>query len=90
MENPVLIRCEGCAQAGCQIVCGEEAIVNVAGDILVDRVKCAPCKGSGGEVPSCVAACGKSAKKTLWGGSLNEKRVKASVVNPRNRFASGV
>jgi hypothetical protein len=70
MENPILIRCDDCAEASCLLDCGEE-FVSVAGDLLVDAANC-----EAGGLPSCVAACDKSAKKTVRGGSLREKRIK--------------
>jgi Fe-S-cluster-containing hydrogenase component 2 len=74
MDKVILVRCDDCAQASCLVECGEDAIVNVAGDILVDCVKCAECGGDSGELPSCVAGCDKSLTKTLRSGSEAEKR----------------
>lgn len=54
----MLIRCHDCEQDSCVISCGSNALVYVAGDLLVEFDKCAECgqhRGSG--IPGCVAAC---------------------------------
>ncbi|MDR0638311.1 MAG: hypothetical protein LBG27_05310 [Spirochaetaceae bacterium] len=65
--------------------CARDAIVVVAGDILVDTAKCSLCERrsagngfSGDRTPFCVAQCAESAKKSLRTGSLCEKRIAAA------------
>jgi Fe-S-cluster-containing dehydrogenase component len=67
------------------LACGQDAIVVVAGDVLVDTAKCLLCekrgagdRSSGDITPSCVVQCAGSAKKSLRAGSLREKRIAAA------------
>jgi Fe-S-cluster-containing hydrogenase component 2 len=81
MQELMFVRCDGCAEAACALECGQGAIIEVAGDILVDRAKCVPCdtrrtEEAGGGLPRCIALCDKAGVKSLRSDSLSEKRTK--------------
>jgi Fe-S-cluster-containing hydrogenase component 2 len=85
MDTVILIRCSDCGETACRLVCGRDALVVVAGDVLVDTAKCSLCdkrdakdRSLGEVTPSCVTRCARSANKALRAGSLREKRIAAA------------
>jgi Fe-S-cluster-containing hydrogenase component 2 len=82
--DPLLVCCAACAQARCEVFCGNDALVPVCGDILVETQKCAGCGRRGeGCIPGCIASCPNAAEKRIVeGGDIKQKQIKAATVMP--------
>ena len=62
----MLIRCENCSLGACKIECAEDALVLVAGDLLLVTEKCSVCgQYKGYKIPDCIANCPASAVKVV-------------------------
>jgi Fe-S-cluster-containing hydrogenase component 2 len=62
----MVIRCVGCTLSACKVTCKEEALVLVAGDLLLALQKCSVCKQyKGGALPECIAECSKASLKLI-------------------------
>jgi hypothetical protein len=82
--DPALVRCTACAEIRCTVFCGNDAIVPVCGDILVEMRKCADCGRRGGSpIPECIASCAHAVEKRIAGDeSPEQKQVKAALALP--------
>ncbi|MDR1025720.1 MAG: hypothetical protein LBL56_08330 [Treponema sp.] len=82
--EPLLVCCTTCAQTRCEVFCGNDAIVSVCGDILVETQKCAGCeRRGGGRIPGCIVSCPNAAEKRIAeGGDIKEKQIRAATALP--------
>ncbi|MDR1955330.1 MAG: hypothetical protein LBQ30_00570 [Treponema sp.] len=68
----ILIRCIGCKETACTVSCGNDAVVSIRGDLLVDGRICAACERykavavpSLGAIPPCITACAQGEDKMI-------------------------
>jgi dissimilatory sulfite reductase (desulfoviridin) alpha/beta subunit len=75
----ILIRCNGCGQEACTVSCGENAVVHLRGDLLIEASKCGTCAAKGAPIPACITACRHTEDKQVFEAvSIEEKRGSAA------------
>jgi Fe-S-cluster-containing hydrogenase component 2 len=75
----ILIRCTGCEQEACTVLCVHNAVAYIMGDLLIETVKCEGCKRNTALIPACITDCRNSAEKQILDMvSIEEKRKAAA------------
>jgi Fe-S-cluster-containing dehydrogenase component len=83
----LIVRCLECVQDGCVVVCGNEALSFISGDLLIDRQKCSECVSFNLKhgVPVCIADCEHAVQKAIiTKTAIEDKRTQA--VNAMSLF----
>jgi len=71
----ILIRCARCRQETCAVICAENAMVYLRGDLLIEAAKCGPCVKKRLPIPDCIAACRYAVDKQVFEDvPIEEKR----------------
>jgi Fe-S-cluster-containing hydrogenase component 2 len=82
------ISCKDCISATCKIQCKENALLFVAGNLILTTNKCASCaQYEDRKIPACIYNCPKSETKTIVTGKSNDiKRQEIVEVYPSFRL----